>query len=83
MAVDEKVLEKKQLVGEIVESVTSKGATALQEFRNLNQAMVDKIVKDMAFVALENHPLLAKMPLKKQKEGFTRIRSQKICLQQR
>lgn len=70
MAVDEKVLEKKQLVGEIVESVTSKGATALQEFRNLNQAMVDKIVKDMAFVALENHPLLAKMAFEETERGI-------------
>lgn len=70
MAVDEKVLEKKHLIGEMVESVTSKGGIALQEFRNLNQAMVDQIVKEMAFVALENHTLLAKMAFEETERGI-------------
>jgi len=70
MAVDEKVLEKKHLIGEMVESVTSKGAIALQEFRNFNQAMVDQIVKEMAFVALENHTLLAKMAFEETERGI-------------
>ena len=70
MAVDEKVLEKKHLIGEMVESVTTKGGIALQEFRNLNQAMVDQIVKEMAFVALENHTLLAKMAFEETERGI-------------
>lgn len=70
MAVDEKVLKQKQYVGEMVESLAAKGEVALREFRRLDQANVDEIVKEMALVALENHTLLAKMAFEETERGI-------------
>lgn len=70
MLVDEKVMERKELVGEIVERLATNGEKALHEFRGFNQQAVDEIVKKMAFVALENHTLLAKMAFEETERGI-------------
>jgi acetaldehyde dehydrogenase / alcohol dehydrogenase len=70
MAVDEKVLEQKQEVREMVESLATKGADALREFRMLDQTSVDEIVQQMALIALENHTLLAKMAYEETERGI-------------
>lgn len=69
MAVEEKVLDQKQMVGAMVDSLAVKGAKALEEFRSLSQEMVDEIVKQMALVALDNHMPLAKMAVEETKRG--------------
>lgn len=70
MLVDEKVLERKELVGEMVERLATNGEKALQDFRSFNQEAVDEIVKQMAFVALENHTVLAKMAYEETERGI-------------
>jgi acetaldehyde dehydrogenase / alcohol dehydrogenase len=69
MAVEEKVLEKKQIVDSMVDSLAVKGAKALEEFRSFSQEMIDEIVKEMAQVALENHMPLAKIAVEETKRG--------------
>lgn len=70
MAIEEKVLEQKQLVSEMVDSLAVNGAKALVEFRSFTQEMVDEIVKQMALVALENHVHLAKMAIEETNRGL-------------
>ena len=69
MAVEEKVLEQKQLVDGMVDSLAVKGAKALEEFRSFSQEMIDEVVKEMAHVALKNHMPLAKMAVEETKRG--------------
>jgi acetaldehyde dehydrogenase / alcohol dehydrogenase len=70
MAVDGRVLEQERSVEEMVDRRGANGAEALKEFRSYNQEMVDKIVKQMALVALENHTLLSKMAAEETKRGI-------------
>lgn len=69
MAVEEKVLEQKQMVGAMVDSLAIKGFKALEEFHSFTQEMVDDIVKKMALAALDNHMPLAKMAFEETKRG--------------
>jgi acetaldehyde dehydrogenase / alcohol dehydrogenase len=69
MAIEEKVLEHKKMVTEMVDQLAIKGVKALEEFRTFTQEMVDEIVKQMALVALENHVHLAKMAVEETHKG--------------
>lgn len=60
MAVEEKILKEKQIAA-MVDRLATNGAKALTEFHSFNQEMVDKIVKQMALTALENHEMLSRM----------------------
>ena len=82
MAVEEKVLEQKQMVGAMVDSLAIKGFKALEEFHSFTQEMVDDIVKKMALAALDNHMPLANMAFEETKKEFTKIKSLIICLLQ-
>jgi acetaldehyde dehydrogenase / alcohol dehydrogenase len=69
MAIDEKVLEKKQLVVEMVDLIAENGTKALAEFRSYSQEMVDGIIKEMALEALKHHKQLAKMAIEETQRG--------------
>ena len=55
MAVEEKIVQEKQQVAAMIDHLAKNGAKALGEFRCYNQEMVDEIVKQMAYTALDNH----------------------------
>lgn len=69
MAVEEKVIQERQQVAVMIDTLANNGAKALAEFRCYNQEMVDEIVKQMALTALENHKNLAKMAVEETKRG--------------
>jgi acetaldehyde dehydrogenase / alcohol dehydrogenase len=69
VAIDEKVLEKKQLVVEMVDLLAENGTKALAEFRSYSQEMVDGIIKEMALEALKHHKQLAKMAIEETQRG--------------
>ena len=69
MAVEEKVVQEKQNVAAMIDSLAKKGAKALAEFRCYTQEMVDEIVKQMAYTALENHKDLAKLAVEETRRG--------------
>jgi acetaldehyde dehydrogenase / alcohol dehydrogenase len=69
MAVKEKVVHEKQHVAAMIDILAKNGAKALAEFRCYNQEMVDEIVKQMAYTALENHKHLAKLAVEDTRRG--------------
>jgi acetaldehyde dehydrogenase / alcohol dehydrogenase len=69
MAVEEKVLDQKQVIDAMVDNLAGKGEKALEDFRSYSQEMVDEIIKQMAQTALENHMPLAKMAVEETKRG--------------
>jgi acetaldehyde dehydrogenase / alcohol dehydrogenase len=81
MAVEEKVVQEKQMVTTAID-MANKAEKALGEFRCYTQEMVDKIVKEVALAALENHKKLAKLAVTETRRGFMRTRFLKICLRQ-
>lgn len=68
MAVEERVLKEKH-VAAMIEILAKNGAKALAEFRCFNQEMVDEIVKQMAYTALDNHKDLAKLAVEETRRG--------------
>jgi acetaldehyde dehydrogenase / alcohol dehydrogenase len=69
MAVKEKVVQEKQNVAEEIDILARNGAKALAEFRCYNQEMVDEIVKQMAYTALDHHKDLAKLAVEETRRG--------------
>jgi acetaldehyde dehydrogenase / alcohol dehydrogenase len=69
MAVKEKVVQEKQNVAAEIDILARNGAKALAEFRCYNQEMVDEIVKQMAFTALDHHKDLAKLAVEETRRG--------------
>ncbi|NWQ41327.1 bifunctional acetaldehyde-CoA/alcohol dehydrogenase [Bacillus sp. EB106-08-02-XG196] len=69
MAVEEKVVQEKQNVEAGIDILARNGAKALAEFRCYNQQMVDEIVKQMAYTALEHHKDLAKLAVEETRRG--------------
>jgi acetaldehyde dehydrogenase / alcohol dehydrogenase len=69
MAVEEKVVQEKQNVAVEIDILARNGAKALAEFRCYNQEMVDEIVKQMAYTALEHHKDLAKLAVEETRRG--------------
>ncbi|PLS02829.1 bifunctional acetaldehyde-CoA/alcohol dehydrogenase [Neobacillus cucumis] len=69
MAVQEKVAQEKLAVAEEIEKLANNAEKALGEFRCYTQEIVDKIVKDMALAALENHKQLAKLAMTETRRG--------------
>ena len=56
-------------ITEMINSLAENAKKALEEYRVLNQEDVDKIVKAMAFAAMENHAKLAKMAYEETSRG--------------
>lgn len=54
----------------IINEMVEKANKALKEYMKLNQNDVDKIVKNMAFVAMENHVKLAEMAFEETGRGI-------------
>jgi acetaldehyde dehydrogenase / alcohol dehydrogenase len=69
MAVEEKVVREKQNVAAGIDILARNGAKALAEFRCYNQEMVDAIVKQMAYTALDHHKDLAKLAVEETRRG--------------
>jgi acetaldehyde dehydrogenase / alcohol dehydrogenase len=69
MAVEEKVVQEKQMVTTAIDMLANKAEKALGEFRCYTQEMVDKIVKEVALAALENHKKLAKLAVTETRRG--------------
>ncbi|ULT58360.1 bifunctional acetaldehyde-CoA/alcohol dehydrogenase [Neobacillus drentensis] len=69
MAVEEKVVQEKQMVTAAIDQLANNAEKALREFRGYTQEMVDKIVKEMALAALENHKKLAKLAVTETRRG--------------
>ncbi|WP_420490553.1 bifunctional acetaldehyde-CoA/alcohol dehydrogenase [Neobacillus niacini] len=53
----------------MIDILAKNGAKALTEFRCYNQEMVDEIVKQMAYTALDNHKDLAKLAVEETRRG--------------
>ncbi|MEH7549394.1 MULTISPECIES: bifunctional acetaldehyde-CoA/alcohol dehydrogenase [Bacillaceae] len=69
MAVEEKVVQEKQIVAEAINMLANNAEKALGELRCYTQEMIDKIVKEMALAALENHKQLAKLAVTETRRG--------------
>ncbi|MFZ7944246.1 bifunctional acetaldehyde-CoA/alcohol dehydrogenase [Neobacillus sp. 19] len=69
MAVKEKVIQEKQVVSAMIDTLANNASKALGEFRSFNQEMIDEIVKQIALTALENHRYLAKLAVEETKRG--------------
>jgi acetaldehyde dehydrogenase / alcohol dehydrogenase len=69
MAVEERVVNEKQHVAASIDILAKKAAKALAEYRCYNQEMVDEIVKQMAYTALEHHKDLAKLAVEETRRG--------------
>jgi acetaldehyde dehydrogenase / alcohol dehydrogenase len=69
MAVEERVVKEKQDVAVMIDILAKNGAKALAEFRCFNQEMVDEIVRQMAYTALDNHKDLAKLAVEETRRG--------------
>ncbi|MEH7096265.1 bifunctional acetaldehyde-CoA/alcohol dehydrogenase [Neobacillus vireti] len=69
MAVEEKVVQEKQMVTEAIDQLANNAEKALRELRGYTQEMVDKIVKEVALAALENHKKLAKLAVTETRRG--------------
>lgn len=69
MAVEEKVVQDKQMVRAAIDQLANNAEKALREFRGYTQEMVDKIVKEVALAALENHKKLAKLAVTETRRG--------------
>jgi acetaldehyde dehydrogenase / alcohol dehydrogenase len=69
MVVEERVVNEKQHVAASIDILAKNGAKALAEYRCYNQEMVDEIVKQMAYTALEHHKDLAKLAVEETRRG--------------
>ncbi|SDN15819.1 bifunctional acetaldehyde-CoA/alcohol dehydrogenase [Bacillus sp. OK048] len=69
MAVEEKIVQGKHQVAAMIDILARNGAKALAEFRCYNQEMVDEIVKQMAYTALDHHKDLAKLAVEETRRG--------------
>jgi acetaldehyde dehydrogenase / alcohol dehydrogenase len=69
MAVEEKVVQEKHSIVEMIDILAKNAAKALAEFRCYNQEMVDEIVKQMAYTALDHHKDLAKLAVEETRRG--------------
>ena len=69
MAVKEKVVQEKQMLTSAIDQLANNAEKALGEFRGYTQEMVDKIVKEVALAALENHKKLAKLAVTETRRG--------------
>ncbi|MFB3168967.1 bifunctional acetaldehyde-CoA/alcohol dehydrogenase [Neobacillus sp. 179-C4.2 HS] len=69
MAVEDKVVHGKQKIVEMIDILARNAAKALAEFRCYNQEMVDEIVKQMAYTALDHHKDLAKLAVEETRRG--------------
>ncbi len=69
MAVEEKAVQEKQTVSNAIDTLATNAEKALGEFRCYTQEMIDRIVKEMALAALENHKQLAKLAVTETRRG--------------
>jgi acetaldehyde dehydrogenase/alcohol dehydrogenase len=69
MAVEERVLEQKQM-DVTIDRIATFAQQSLTKFRDYNQARVDEIVKQVAITALKNHEFLAKMAVEETQRGL-------------
>lgn len=69
MAVNEKVLDQKQVVTEMIDTLVKNAENALKEFKNFDQEQIDTIVKEMALAGLDQHMPLAKMAVEETNRG--------------
>lgn len=69
MTVEERVVQDKQNVAAMIDILARNGSKALAEFRCYTQEMVDEIVKQMAYTALDNHKNLAKLAVEETRRG--------------
>lgn len=57
-------------MNEIIDNLVFKATQALEEFMSLNQEQVNKIVQNMAIIAMENHVNLAKLAIEETQRGI-------------
>ena len=57
-------------MNEIIDNLVFKATQALEEFMSLNQEQVDKIIENMAIIAMENHVNLAKLAIEETQRGI-------------
>lgn len=57
-------------MNEIIDNLVFKATQALEEFMSLNQEQIDKIVQNMAIIAMENHVNLAKLAIEETQRGI-------------
>ncbi|XJZ28723.1 bifunctional acetaldehyde-CoA/alcohol dehydrogenase [Bacillota bacterium Lsc_1132] len=69
MAVEEKVLDEKQTVAVMIDTLVKNAEKALKEMKNFNQEQIDTIVKEMALAGLDQHMPLAKLAVEETKRG--------------
>ncbi|RBW68801.1 bifunctional acetaldehyde-CoA/alcohol dehydrogenase [Bacillus taeanensis] len=69
MAVDKKVMDTKEHVVKMIDSLVQSAKKAHQEFMSFDQEAVDKIVKEMALAGLDKHMVLAKLAVEETKRG--------------
>jgi len=63
-------LQTKEInVGEMIDTLVGNAQKALEEYMNLTQEQVDKIVHEMTLAGLENHMYLAKLAVEETKRG--------------
>lgn len=66
---EEKALKEKLSGTKMVDALVENGLKALEEFRSLDQEMIDEIVKQMALAGLDQHMPLAKLAIEETKRG--------------
>lgn len=57
-------------MNEIIDNLVFKATQALEEFMSLNQEQIDKIIENMAIIAMENHVNLAKLAIEETQRGI-------------
>lgn len=69
MAVKEKEVKQMQNVPEMIDQLVNNGLQALEKLRQIDQEMIDEIVKQMALAGLDQHMQLAKLAVEETKRG--------------
>lgn len=69
MAIKERDLPKVQTVAEMIDQLVKNGRSALKEFQEFDQEMIDEIVKQMAIAGLDHHMPLAKLAVEETGRG--------------
>ncbi|RSD29090.1 bifunctional acetaldehyde-CoA/alcohol dehydrogenase [Mesobacillus subterraneus] len=69
MATTEKMVKEIKTVDKMIDTLVTKGLSALSKMRELNQEEIDSIVKAMALAGLDQHMPLAKMAVEETKRG--------------
>lgn len=62
--------EKKNVVGENIDTLVKNATNALNNMYALNQEQIDTVVKEMALAALDKHMILAKMAVEETGRGI-------------